>query len=215
MRMVKDSITNCIGYYCFGEEEKEEYEKIIKSGKCDGVNDSPKDKDDCMNNGGRGGEESPWHGCDKNDKSNHNNNCRVERHYPKYNWCHWHDCKKHHHDHHHDHNHDHHNYDSKNYYYYYTNDYSNNHATVILQPDYSHSNNYHDIRVVIGDDQAFDTTINFAGKPENLVVTGLDLDEGETFDTCMENLHSNEVNCVTSHLQDENKAVYVDIRVPA
>ena len=115
----------------------------------------------------------------------------------------------------HNHNNDHHNYDTKNYYYYYTNDYSNNHATVILQPDYSHSNNYHDIRVVIGDDQAFDTTINFAGKPENLVVTGLDLDEGETFDTCMENLHSNEVNCVTSHLQDEDKAVYVDIRVPA
>ena len=50
-------ITNCIGYYCFGEEEKEEYEKIIKSGKCDGVNDSPKDKDDCLKNGGRG---SDW-----------------------------------------------------------------------------------------------------------------------------------------------------------
>ena len=50
------SITNCIGYYCFGEEEKDEYEKIIKSGKCDGVNDSPADKQDCLQNGGRGSE---------------------------------------------------------------------------------------------------------------------------------------------------------------
>jgi hypothetical protein len=42
------SITNCIGYYCFGEEEKDEYEKIIKSGKCDGINDSPADAKDCL-----------------------------------------------------------------------------------------------------------------------------------------------------------------------
>ena len=127
-------------------------------------------------------------------------------------WCDWHDCRKHHHDHHHDHNKDHHNYSTKNYYYYYTNDYSNNHATVILQPDYSHTNNYHDIRLVIGFD--FDTIINFAGKPENFVVTGLYINKGDQFNVCMKNENDSKTNCVTSHLQDENKAVYVDIRVP-
>ena len=35
------------------------YEKIIKSGKCDGVNDSPKDKHDCLYNGGRGEQGKP------------------------------------------------------------------------------------------------------------------------------------------------------------
>ena len=122
----------------------------------------------------------------------------------------------HNHNHKHNHNNDKHHYDSntKNYYYYYTNDYSNNHATVILQPDYSHTNNYDDIRVVIGDEQAFDTIINFAGKPENLVVTGLDINEGEQFDVCMKNESNDKINCVTATLKDENKAVYVDIRVP-
>ena len=37
---------------------------------------------------------------------------------------------------------------------------------------------------------------------------------GETFDVCTENLSDDQVNCVTAHLQDEDKAVYVDIRVP-
>jgi len=221
------SITNCIGYYCFGEEEKDEYEKIIKSGKCDGINDSPKDKDDCLNNGGRGG---PWNGptptCNENHKSTdcvsgpHNckdnkwskDKCDDREHN---NWCKYHKCHENH-NHRHNHNNDKHHYDkvTKNYYYYYTNDYSNNHATVILQPDYSQTNNYHDIRVVIGDDYAFVTIINFAGKPENLVITGLDINEGEQFEVCMKNENDGKTNCVTATLKDEDKAVYVDIRVP-
>ena len=84
-----------------------------------------------------------------------------------------------------------------------------------MQPDYSHSNNYHDIRVVIGDEYAFDTVVDFSGKPENLVVTGLDINAGEAFDVCMKNQNDGgQTNCVTAHLQDEDKAVYVDIRVP-
>ena len=130
----------------------------------------------------------------------------------KKHWCDWHKCNDDHHK--HDHNHDHHDYTTKNYYYYYTNDYNNNHATVILQPDYSHTNNYHDIRVVIGDSNEFDTVIDFAGKPENFVVTGLDINQGEQFDVCMENQSDGQTNCVTAHLQNENEAVYVDIRVP-
>ena len=83
-----------------------------------------------------------------------------------------------------------------------------------MQQDYSHTNDYHDIRVVIGDGYAFDTVVDFSGKPENLVVTGLDINAGEQFDVCMENQSDGQTNCVTAHLQDENKAVYVDIRVP-
>ena len=90
--------------------------------------------------------------------------------------------------------------------------YSNNHATVILQPDYSHTNNYHDIRLEISFD--FDTIINFAGKPENFVVAGLNINEGEQFNVCMKNENDGKTNCVTATLKDENKAVYVDIRVP-
>ena len=153
------SDTNCIGYYCFGDEEKELYEKIIKSGKCDGVNDSPKDKDDCLKNGGRGPD---WkdEGDDWKDDWNCHSHWNKEKcggkdwdDWKHKNWCKWHHCNHENHNHKHNHNNDHHNYDTKNYYYYYTNDYNTgNHATVILQPDYSHSNNYHDIRVVIGDD---------------------------------------------------------------
>ena len=100
------------------------------------------------------------------------------------------------------------------YYYYYSNDYpySNNHATVILQPDYSHTNNYHDIRLVIGFD--FDTIINFAGKPENFVVTGLNIKKEINSMSVLKNENDGKTNRVTAHLQDENKAVYVDIRVP-
>ena len=54
-----------------------------------------------------------------------------------------------------------------------------NHATVILQLDYHGSSNHDNIRLEIGND--FDTTINFAGEPEDLVVTGLNLDDGEDF----------------------------------
>ena len=47
-----------------------------------------------------------------------------------------------------------------NYYYYYINDYNNNHATVVLQLDYSGNSNYHDIRIKIGND--FDVTVDFS-----------------------------------------------------
>ena len=122
------------------------------------------------------------------------------------------------HDHHHNHNHnyDHdkhyHNHNDNKYYYYYSNDYSNNHATVILQLDYHNSNSHDDIRLEIGND--FDTIINFAGEPEDLVVSNLDLDEGEHFDVCLDNLDNDKVNCVKTQIYDEDKAVYVDIRVP-
>ena len=130
-------------------------------------------------------------------------------------WCDWHKCNDDHHKHNHHNDHSHYDKVTKNYYYDYNNDYNNNHATVILQPDYSHSNNYHDIRVVIGDQYAFDTVVDFSGKPENLVVTGLDINAGEAFDVCMKNQNDGgQTNCVTAHLQDEDKAVYVDIRVP-
>ena len=95
-------------------------------------------------------------------------------------WCDWHKCDKHSHgdhDHHHNHKHNYdndrhyHNHNDNKYYYYYTNDYSDNHATVILQLDYHGSNNHDDIRLEIGND--FDTVINFAGEPEDMVVTGL------------------------------------------
>ena len=123
-----------------------------------------------------------------------------------------HQCKDDHHKHNHDNDKHYYNTDTNIYYYYYTNDYNNNHATVILQPDYSHTSNYHDIRLEIGFD--FDTIINFAGKPENFVVTGLNINEGEQFNVCMRNENDGKTNCVTATLRDEDKAVYVDIRVP-
>jgi hypothetical protein len=122
------------------------------------------------------------------------------------------------HDHHHDHDHNYHNdkhyhnHDDNNYYYYYSNDYSSNHATVILQLDYHGSSNHDNIRLEIGND--FDTTINFAGEPEDLVVTGLDLDDGEDFSVCLENEDSGKVNCVDTSIRDQDEALYVDIRVP-
>ena len=121
-------------------------------------------------------------------------------------------------DHHHNHNHNYHNdnhyhnHNDNKYYYYYSNDYSDNHATVILQLDYHGSNNHDDIRLEIGND--FDTVINFAGEPEDLVVSNLDLDEGEHFSVCMENEDSGKVNCIDTQIYDEDKPVYVDIRVP-
>ena len=87
-----------------------------------------------------------------------------------------------------------------------------NHATVILQLDYHGSSNHDNIRLEIGND--FDTTINFAGEPEDLVVTGLDLDDGEDFSVCLENEDSGEVNCVDTSIRDQDEALYVDIRVP-
>jgi hypothetical protein len=120
------------------------------------------------------------------------------------------------HDHHHNHNHNYHNdkhhydHNDNKYYYYYTNDYSNNHATVILQLDYSHSNDYHDVNIEIGND--FDATFDLAGKPENLVITGLDLDSGENFDVCIEN--DGDVNCAKGHINNQNDVDYVDIRIP-
>ena len=121
---------------------------------------------------------------------------------------HNHDGHKHHshgsHDHHHDHDHNYHNdkhyhnHDDNNYYYYYSNDYSSNHATVILQLDYHGSSNHDNIRLEIGND--FDTTINFAGEPEDLVVTGLNLDDGEDFSVCLENEDSGKVNCVDTSI---------------
>ena len=149
----------------------------------------------------------------KDNKWSKDKECKPD----KGDWCKWHKCNhESHKNHRHNHNNDKHyyNHDTNIYYYYYTNDYSNNHATVILQPDYSHSKNYDKIRLVIGDDNGFDTIINFAGKPENLVITGLDIDEGEQFDVCMKNEHDGKTNCVTATLKDEDKAVYVDIRVP-
>jgi hypothetical protein len=46
-------------------------------------------------------------------------------------------------------------------------------------------------------------------------VTGLDLDKDEDFSVCMENEDSNNVNCESAKLYDEDEAVYIDIRVPA
>ena len=101
----------------------------------------------------------------------------------------------------------------KNYYYYYNNGYSsNNHATVILQLDYSNSNNYHDIGLVVSND--FYSKIDFSGKPENLVLSNLDINQGQVFDVCLENAHDGKTNCEFGKLYDENKAVYIDMRVP-
>ena len=46
------------------------------------------------------------------------------------------------------------------------------------------------------------------------MVTGLNINEGEQFNVCMKNENDGKTNCVTATLKDENKAVYVDIRVP-
>ena len=116
--------SNCIGYYCFGEEEKEEYEKIIKSGKCDGVNDRPKDKEDCLKNGGRGSDwkdegkgngDGTWKDGWKDDWNCHTKWSKDKcggndwDDWKHKNWCEWHKC--HHENHKHNHNHDHHHYD--------------------------------------------------------------------------------------------------------
>jgi hypothetical protein len=199
---------NCEGYYCAGDTVKSN----PKIG--DTISKGPKHI-----NHPDFGKDNKWKDC-KDSKR-----CNDEQ--GKNHWCDWHKCGDDHnhdngnHDHHnhnhkHNHNSDRHyyNHDTNIYYYYYTNDYSNNHATVILQPDYSHTNNYHDIRIVIGDSNEFDTVVNFAGKPENFVITGLDINEGEQFDVCMKNESNDKVNCVTATLKDEDKAVYVDIRVP-
>ena len=119
---------------------------------------------------------------------------------------------------HHHHDHDKHYYNNvdKNYYYYYNYGYQNpnyNHATVILQLDYSHTSSYDEIGLVIGND--YYSVINFAGKPENLVVSNLDLYEGQPFTVCLENVHDTQkFNCVDTKIYDQDKAVYVDIRVP-
>jgi hypothetical protein len=120
------------------------------------------------------------------------------------------------HQHHHNHNHNYHNdkhhydHNDNKYYYYYSNDYSNNHATVILQLDYHGTNDVHDVNIEIGND--FDATFDLAGEPENLVITGLDLDNGENFDVCIEN--NGDVNCESGHINSQNEVDYVDIRIP-
>ena len=75
--------------------------------------------------------------------------------------------------------------------------------------DYSQTNNYDEIRLIIGND--YYSVINFAGKPENLVVSNLDLYEGQEFSVCLENEHDYKVNCQDTKLYDQDKAVYVDI----
>ena len=117
----------------------------------------------------------------------------------------------------HDHDHDKHyyNHEDKTYYYYYNYGYQNpnhNHATVILQLDYSQTSNYDEVGLIVGED--YYSVINFAGKPENLVVSNLDLYEGQPFQVCLENEHNQKINCQDTKLYDEDKALYVDLRVP-
>jgi hypothetical protein len=217
---------NCVGKYCYGDEPKPNtiIGDTISRGPIhidkvpnDCKNENFNDKCDWQEQGDDCKDKSKWNKdkCGGNDWDDWNKNCNKDHN--KWNKD---KCKDHDHDgndnhnHRHNHNNDKHYYnkDTNIYYYYYTNDYNDNHATVILQPDYSHTNNYHDIRIVIGFD--FDTIVNFAGKPEDFVVTGLNINEGEQFNVCMKNENDGKTNCVTATLKDEDKAVYVDIRVP-
>ena len=201
------SITNCIGYYCFGEEEKDVYEKIIKSGKCDGVKDSPKDKEDCLNNGGRGnGAEpeknkcgGPWwikprqcfpdkHPFDgdkgKGDKGK--------------DW--WNQEGKHEHDYddghdHHDHNHHHHSsycdyHNCHEHHHHSGTHFSDSHegdVTVKIDLKYEEksSKNLEDMFLFIGED--YDKNVDLSDKPDTIKVNHLDIDGGDTFAVCLAN----------------------------
>ena len=46
------------------------------------------------------------------------------------------------------------------------------------------------------------------------MVTGLNINEGDQFNDCMKNENYGKTNCVTATLKDEDKPVYVDIRIP-
>ena len=153
-----------VSHDCFGPGHTEKGDKNCHGYYCAGDN-----KGDTNKGKGKGDGGSYDGGHDGHD--DHNDDHKHHSH------------GSHNHNHNHGHNYDndkhYHNHDDNNYYYYYSNDYNDNHATVILQLDYHGSSNHDNIRLEIGND--FDTTINFAGEPEEFSSDGFGSDDGEIF----------------------------------
>ena len=199
------SQTNCIGYYCFGENNPE-FEKIVKSGKCDGINDSPKDQKNCLYNGGREfpiGDKNGWpkntcdHMCkdkgygkkDRDYDAKHDNDHHGNHHDNDY--CKHHDC--HHHEHHHD-----------------THTSTSGHSgdvtvKIDLKYEETSSKNLDDMILFIGDD--YDKNLDLSDKPDTIKVEHLDIDGGDTFAVCLANEDSQNGDCTVEEADNDHDTV--------